>query len=173
MLIHTLGPEETDSATAAQSYLAHHPGQLQLHTSFEELLRRLRNFAGDYLLLPTAFHGNQTLPLSWGQVHYRYLDQLELKEAFVTELDEMVILENIARPTGLAYSHPATADLLAQTVKAEIQFSPSKYQAYQAYQKNGRYVLTSRKLVDLRPSERILKRFQVKMIWSLYLIKER
>ncbi|MCQ2569975.1 MAG: hypothetical protein MJ139_03615 [Limosilactobacillus sp.] len=174
MRLHTLGPQATDSYQAALVYQAQHPCEIDLHSSFEEILTNLRHYHGDYLLLPTAYQGQGNWPLTWGQTHYRLLDQLNLQTAFITSLDDLVIVENQQATTSNAYTHPATRDLLqTHLAHATVITAPSKYRAYQAYLTDGRYVLTSRKLVHLRPYERLIKTFEAKMIWSVYEITAR
>lgn len=132
----------------------------------------MKQFGGDFLLIPTAF-SSKALNLSWGQWHYRNLNQLILKDAFIFKLNKMVLLENQQKKTQIAYTHAALADLLQQFVpEAKIKCTASKYLAYQKYLIDGQFVLTNEKNVNLRPTEKIIKRFSPKMIWAVYQIKE-
>ncbi|KRM88780.1 hypothetical protein [Liquorilactobacillus vini] len=175
MRVHTLGPAETDSNQAAQYFVANliqEAGEIILHPSFEQLFVELPQLAGDYLLIPTAFRSSQ-LNLSWGQWHYRNLNQLTLKNAFIFPLAPLVLLENTQNSNNLADTHAALADLLSQIIPtAQINCSASKYLAYQKYRlTDSRYVLTNQRLVQIRPFERIIKKFEPQMIWAVYHIK--
>lgn len=175
MIIHTLGPKETDSNAAAQYFVQNilkQSAKIALHPSFEELFTKMEQFGGDFLLIPTAF-SSKTLNLSWGQWHYRNLEQLILKDAFIFKLGEMVLLKNRQRSTGIAYTHAALADLLQQYVpQAKIKCTASKYLAYQKYLIDGQFVLTNEKNIKLQSNEKIIKRFSPRMIWAVYQIKE-
>ncbi|WP_281164234.1 hypothetical protein [Liquorilactobacillus sicerae] len=175
MKIHTLGPAETDSNQAAQYFAANfvqEACEIILHPSFEQLFIELSNLTDDYLLIPTAFRSSQ-LNLSWGQWHYRNLDQLTLKNAFIFQLSPLVLLENTQSSNNLADTHAALADLVSQIIpSAQINCSASKYLAYQKYRStDSRYVLTNQQLVQIRPFERIIKEFEPQMIWAVYQIK--
>lgn len=176
MLIHTLGPAETDSYAAAQHYCQTHPKEhahVFLHASFEEVLTQLTAYRGGaYLLLPAAFK-SKMLKLSWGELHYDLLDQLQLIDCFIYQLAPLVIIENQTRLTGIAYSHAATAKLLAKTVTPQkIKCCASKYLAYQQFLQDGQYVLTNQKNVELHSDDRIIAHFKPDMVWCLYQIKE-
>lgn len=175
-IIHTLGPQQTDSNRATEAYVQAHLDQdlsITLHAFFENILLNLKDYAGDQLLIPAAFQSKQ-LHLAWGDVHYLYLSQLALQEAFVHDLDPLVLIENTQVANGVGYTHAATASLLEQYVPdVQVQTAPSKYLAYQEYRKNGQYVLTNEQLVTLMPYERQLARIEVPMVWCLYQIKEK
>lgn len=172
MIIHTLGGKKTDSYAAARYYLNQdgHHGQIVMHPSFEEIYDHLPAYVGDYLVVPAAFR-NQTGE-SWGDLHYRYLDQLDLADSFITQLDPMVMAQRPASQ-AIAYSHAATASLLKSLLppNVQIKLAPSKVAAYQNFLRDGRYVMTSQKLIDPTIKDiQVLKKLPAKMLWSLYRI---
>ena len=174
-VIHTLGPQQTDSNRAAEYFVQKHSDQdwtISLHASFEHILMNLSDYAGDQLLIPAAFQSKQ-LQLAWGDVHYLYLRQLALKETFIYDLDPLVLLENTLVANQVGYTHAATARLLEQYIPdVQVQTAPSKYLAYQEYRKNGQYALTNEQLITLMPYERQIARIEVPMVWCRYQIKE-
>ena len=175
MKIHTLGPYATDSNAAAIQYNQSKMNcyLIELHASFEEIVANLAKYQNDYLLLPAAFKSRQ-MAVSWGELHYQYLDQLELVDSFQNPLAELVIVENTKRKTGIGYTHAATAHLLAtKTNLKNIKCCKSKYEAYQKYLIDGQYVLTNFKNITLNSDEKIGYRVTPKMIWCLYLIKNK
>ncbi|KRL00864.1 hypothetical protein [Liquorilactobacillus capillatus] len=174
MIIHTLGPQETDSNDAAQYYIQHNAlskAQIVLSASYTDIINALPQYQNDFLLIPTAFK-SVALNLTWGELHYQYLDQLELKDCFIHRLNPLVMIEHCQRKSGIAYSHPATAKLLAAKVHPQqMYYSASKYLAYQQYLHDGQYTLTNEKNIVLSSEEKIIARYEPQMIWSLYQIK--
>ncbi|WP_367341239.1 hypothetical protein [Limosilactobacillus sp.] len=172
MIIHTLGGKQTDSYAATRHYLDQKriDGKIVLHPSFEEIYDQIAAFAGDYLLVPAAFRSQSGS--SWGDLHYKYLTHLDLVDSFITKLDTMVVAKRSA-PRAIAYSHAATASLLKSLLPSdvELRLAPSKVAAYQAFLHDGRYVLTSQKLLGSSLQDiQILKKLPAKMLWSLYRI---
>lgn len=174
LIIHTLGPQETDSNDAAHYYLSKSSdkkGQIILHNSYEEIISTFAKYKNEFFLIPTAFK-SVTLNMTWGELHYHYLDQLILKNCFIHRLNPLVIIERCDRKNGIAYSHPATAQLLTSRIHScQVRYSPSKYLAYQQYLKDGQYTLTNEKNIVLSSKEKIIARYEPQMIWSLYQIK--
>lgn len=175
MIIHTLGPEQTDSYAAALTYQHQHPAidcQIVLHSSFDALYHHLTDYPGDYLLIPAAYRSRAGL--SWGDFHYRYLNQLTLVDSFITQLDPLVLIQDPQRIRTVAYTHAATADLARQHLPGNVrlELASSKYLAYQAFRRHGGYALVSQKLVDPTAGDQILQRFPARMLWSVYLIEK-
>jgi len=172
-VINTLGPKQTDSYRAGRYWLSKNKlaGKIKLHTSFEGLLQNLDKYRGQLLLVPTAFK-SEKLALDWGELHYQNLDKLNLIDCFKYDLDELVLVENKEVTSKKAYTHRATISLLAQIDDIEIICVASKYEAYQRFIKDGRYVLTNQKNLGKLVSEVIIKHFSVSMIWAVYRIKE-
>ncbi|WP_057875351.1 hypothetical protein [Liquorilactobacillus aquaticus] len=174
MIIHTLGPQETDSNDAAHYYLDRNTSikaQIILHNSYEEIINTFPKYRNEFFLVPTAFKSAK-FNMSWGELHYRYLSQLILKDCFLHSLNPLVVLENCGQKNGIAYSHPATAQLLITHVQpSQIRYCPSKYLAYQQYLQDGQYSLTNERNISLSSNEKILARYESQMIWSLYQIK--
>lgn len=82
-----------------------------MHNSFEEILLNLAQYKNDYLIIPAAFKSEE-LKMSWGELHYQYLERLKLIDSFQNPLDELVIVENLNNKTGIGYTHAATSNLL-------------------------------------------------------------
>ncbi|ANZ57492.1 hypothetical protein BGL34_06140 [Fructilactobacillus lindneri] len=172
MKLHTLGPAATDSNAAAEYYQnieITQSIQIELHQSYEEILHNLRQYRGDYLLIPAAFQS--ITGLSWGQTHYRYLDQLQLRKTFIHQLNPLVLVKKQGNNAQIGYTHAATADLLRQLCPElqEIRLCDSKFQAYQRYLKDGDVVLTNQK--NLTKNDHLVQKLEVPMIWCLYYIK--
>ncbi|MCH3922623.1 amino acid biosynthesis protein [Limosilactobacillus sp.] len=175
MIIHTLGPEQTDSYAAALVYQHQHSVadcQIVLHPSFDALYHHLADYPSDYLLVPAAYRSRAGL--SWGDLHYRYLNQLTLVDSLITQLDPLVLVQDPQRARAVVYTHAATADLARQHLPGNVrlELAPSKYLAYQAFRRYGGYALVSQKLVDPTAGVRILQHFPARMLWSVYLIEK-
>lgn len=170
-IIHTLGPTSTDSSAAAEYYVQTQCPQAKicLHPSYEGILAHLASYRGDLLLIPAAFQSRE-LHETWGDIHYCELNTLNLQTSFTTELDTLLLVENQTATNEIGYTHAATAKLLTQSrPQAMIKTAVSKYQAYQNFRKTqARYVLTNAKNLTLQPTDRILKKWQPKMVWCLY-----
>lgn len=113
MKIHTLGPKQTDSSEACDYYRNKNfpDAKIMLHQSFESVLEHLEEYRGDLFVVPAAF-ASETLHLTWGTMHYRYLDKLDVEASFIYPLAEMVCIKSRKRHTGIGYTHAATKDLL-------------------------------------------------------------
>lgn len=113
MKIHTLGPKQTDSSEACDYYRNKNlpDAKIMLHQSFESVLEHLEEYRGDLFVVPAAF-ASETLHLTWGTMHYRYLDRLDVEASFIYPLAEMVCIKSRKRHTGIGYTHAATKDLL-------------------------------------------------------------
>ena len=173
MIIHTLGPVETDSYQAAVTYIRkqHLDAQIKLHPSFEDIYQHLDQLTDNYLIVPAAFRDQQGD--SWGDLHYRYIKQLQLVDSLVTELASLVLLQRTDTSSSVAYTHAATLELLRESVneKVTIVTVPSKYEAYQRFVNDGRYALTSKKFARLTPEIQIKEEYTAKMLWGIYRIR--
>lgn len=170
MILHTLGPKETDSNMAAIWYAKRHSEiKIQLHDNFLEVLNHLTDFQGDMVLIPMAYQDAEGNSL--GDYHYRLLRQMQLVDVFLTKLDPIVVLENQG-PSHKLYTHPATMEIAKQYQNNyEIELTDSKYAAYQNYQKDGKLVITNQKNIQvLAPNEKIIKTIHSKMGWCIYQI---
>lgn len=173
MKIHTLGPKQTDSNEACDYYRNKNfpDAKIMLHQSFESVLEHLEEYRGDLFVVPAAF-ASETLHLTWGTMHYRYLDKLDVEASFIYPLAEMVCIKSRKRHTGIGYTHAATKDLLKKYApNARLVSAASKYRAYERYLKDGEYVLTNKKNMVETDEAEILAEFQVKMVWCVYRIK--
>lgn len=180
MIIHTLGPAETDSCEAASDYLRHQcdDGRLVLHDSFESVINHLDAFVGDFLLIPAAFKSSRR-NIDWADVHYGCLEQLKLVDCFHGQLDPLVLVRRKDAAHAIAYTHPATAALLKKYLQnsdrsVEIRYTDSKYLAYQNYRLNhAQLVVTNKKIISLGEQETIEKTYAVDMVWCVYKILKR
>lgn len=170
MILHTLGPEATDSNAAAKWYAKQHSEiKIQLHDNFLAVLNHLADYQGDEILIPMAYqdaNGN-----SLGDYHYRLLGKMQLVDVFLTDLNPIVVLEKQSTSHKL-YTHPATMAIAKQYQNDnQIELADSKYVAYQNYQKDGKLVITNQKnLHTLSPNEKILQTIHSKMGWCVYRI---
>ena len=133
MKIHTLGPKQTDSSEACDYYRNKNfpDAKIMLHQSFESVLEHLEEYRGDLFVVPAAF-ASETLHLTWGTMHYRYLDRLDVEASFIYPLSEMVCIKSRKRHTGIGYTHAATKDLLKKYApNARLVAAASKYRAYE------------------------------------------
>ena len=133
MKIHTLGPKQTDSSEACDYYRNKNlpDAKIMLHQSFESVLEHLEEYRGDLFVVPAAF-ASETLHLTWGTMHYRYLDRLDVEASFIYPLSEMVCIKSRKRHTGIGYTHAATKDLLKKYApNARLVSVSSKYRAYE------------------------------------------
>lgn len=170
MILHTLGPEATDSNAAAVWYAKQHPKvKIQLHANFLAILNHLDEYQGDEILIPMAYQDAEGNSL--GDYHYRLLGKMQLVATFLTELNPIVVLENQSQSHKL-YTHPATLEIAKQYQRDfEIELADSKYTAYQNYQKDGKLVITNQKNIHtLAPNEKILQTIHSKMGWCVYQI---
>lgn len=172
MIIHTLGPRETDSYQAAMTYIRKRKlnAKIILHPSFEEIYQQLEGLRDDYLIVPAAFRNQQGD--SWGDLHYRYIKQLNLVDSLVTELDPLVLLQREKTASLVAYTHAATIELVRENIDEQIKIVtvPSKYTAYQQFLNNGRYVLTNRKFIRLVNGIKVKQEYAAQMLWGIYQI---
>lgn len=79
---------------------------------------------------------------------------------------------NLRAKSGIAYTHPATETLLRANLPPSmiVRLSPSKYQAYQSFLRDGQFVLTSKKLVEAGPGIVIRNVYKTRMMWAIYRI---
>ncbi|MCO7125857.1 hypothetical protein NIE88_08740 [Sporolactobacillus shoreicorticis] len=177
MIIHTLGPEATDSCRAAQHYERTQPGdiRIELHDCFENIIEHFNDYQGDCFLIPTAFKSCHT-HLDWADIHYTHLDQLKLVTCFCYALDPLVLIRRLRLAANAAYTHPSTAALMKDYLHsiqddAVIHYTDSKYLAYQNYRRvRARYVITNQKNVQLSDNEKIERTYTPDMVWCLYQI---
>ncbi|USS89147.1 hypothetical protein [Fructilactobacillus cliffordii] len=166
--VHTLGPQTTDCYRAAQAYVERHPEheyQIMLHSSFAAAIAAVTKYPGEQILLPTALQLADGT--DWGALHYRYLERWQLVDVFSHPLDPLVLVQS-QRQTGFIDLHPATAELARRLVddQHELRFAASKWAAYQAYRNDGEFCITNQ--ANLDPQERILNRWDVNMVWTVY-----
>lgn len=178
MIIHTLGPEATDSCQAARYYLKENAvcGRVQLHCRFEEIIDHLMDYPGDYFVIPAAFKSYRA-HIDWADFHYAHLDQLTLISCFRYRLNTLVLIRRQNAANTIAYTHPSTTALLENymqqaNVQPLIKYTDSKYLAYQQYNETkAQYVITNQQNIRLTSQEKIERTYTPDMIWCLYKIK--
>lgn len=176
MIIHTLGPEATDSSEAADYYLKGN-GRVVLHSRFEEITEHLEDYQGDCLLIPAAFKSfrNHT---DWADFHYGHTAELTLIDCFRHPLNRLVLIRRLKPLCDTAYTHPATAVLLKNYLTSihactEIKYTDSKFFAYREYQAaQARFVLTNERNVRLTSGEHLEQAWTPDMIWCVYRIND-
>ncbi|MET1248869.1 hypothetical protein ABWW58_08795 [Sporolactobacillus sp. STCC-11] len=180
MIIHTLGPEATDSCRAARYYQSAHPGDIRivLHDCFEGIIEHFDDYQGDYFMIPAAFKSCHE-HLDWADIHYTHLDQLKLVTCFCYALDPLVLIRRLRPTMDVAYTHPSTAALLKNYLRSiqdqsVIHYTDSKYLAYQNYKTaQAHYVITNQKNVQLGDNEKIERTYTPDMVWCLYQISKK
>ncbi|WP_010631523.1 hypothetical protein [Sporolactobacillus vineae] len=178
MIIHTLGPEATDSNDAADYYLKRETGisQVVLHDCFEDITDHLGIYQGDCLLIPAAFKSfrNHT---DWADFHYGHVAQLTLIDCFRHPLNRLVLIRRLNAVQDAAYTHPSTSALLKSYLKSvgacpKVEYADSKYLAYRKYQETqARFVLTNERNVHLTSGEDVERSWTPDMVWCVYQIK--
>ncbi|WP_353948679.1 hypothetical protein ABNN70_02585 [Sporolactobacillus sp. Y61] len=175
MIIHTLGPEETDSSSAAYHYLKKRQtaGQIVLHDCFEDITHHLTDYRSDFLIMPAAYKSFRD-HIDWADFHYSHLRGLRLVACFRHPLNPLVLVRRNGASNGIACTHPATTTLLRHYLgdtasDCEIRYADSKYLAYQMYRREkARYVITSLRIVRLDPDESIEQTWTPDMVWCVY-----
>lgn len=177
VIIHTLGPEETDSCDAAHYYLREKKGtgRIMLHACFEDVIDHLEDYQGDYFIIPAAFKSGRN-HMDWADFHYAHLKQLTLVTCFCHRLNPLALVRRHTATNPVAYTHPATAVLLENYLEnvhdsVEIKYADSKFLAYQRYTaEQAHYVLTNLHNVRLSDNENIERIYTPDMIWCVYQI---
>jgi hypothetical protein len=178
VIIHTLGPEATDSSHATDYYLKGKPGtsQVVLHRRFEDITDHLRDYQGDFLIIPAAFKSFRS-HTDWADFHYEHAADLTLMDCFRHPLNRLVLIRRLNAVHDVAYTHPSTSALLKSYLKSvgdrpRIAYADSKYLAYQKYKEmRARFVLTNHRNVHLIPGEIIERSWTPDMVWCVYQIK--
>ncbi|MCI1858327.1 MAG: hypothetical protein LKI94_01275 [Sporolactobacillus sp.] len=177
MIIHTLGPETTDSSEAARYYLHRQAGQgrIVLHERFEAIIERLPTYGGDMLLIPAAYKSADGS--DWADFHYTQLNRLKLVDCFHRPLQPLVLIRRKIAAHETAYTHPATAVLLKNYLhavgsRASLCFAGSKDLAYRRYcEQQGRYVLTGMNSVRHGADDGTIEAtYTADMVWCVYQI---
>ena len=178
MIIHTLGPESTDSFAAAETLLNSEEDDIVAYPSFDTILHQIEQLKGDCVLFPVAFQSARR-SYGWKEFNYDYWEQIELVRVFAKRTKPMVLIKNNARRENSAAIHPATKIFLEKylnKMKEEIPilFTDSKVKAWAAFQKKGlKYTIISE---DVYENEKcsdyeLIERYEPEMVWCLYKIK--
>lgn len=172
-IIHTLGPESTDSVAAAAHIPDEDEHQLILHDSFDEIIANLDQFRGDYFLVPAAYQSKQS-DFGWRELSYQYWDQLTLASVYHHPLKTMCLIENPDFEQDKAIVHPATTNLLNSYLSKKeltipIHYAGSKASAYERFVRDRyRFSIVSQDVLEPQSNYRILKSYHPDMVWCLY-----
>lgn len=179
MIIHTLGPEGTDSYAAAQTLVSAEEDDIVGYPSFDTILHQLDHFKGECVLLPVAFQSARK-PYGWKEFNYDYWDRIELLSVFSKKTKPMVLVENKLRKEDSAMIHPATAIFLEKYLdrmneSIPITYTDSKIKAWTAFQKKGlKYTIISEDVFENERTDdyQLIERYEPEMVWCLYKIKQ-
>ncbi|WP_208560711.1 hypothetical protein [Marinilactibacillus kalidii] len=177
MIIHTLGPNSTDSYAAAESLLKSDEDDIVAYPSFDNLLHTIESLKGEHVLFPVAFKSARR-EYGWKEFNYDYWDKVELVEVFQKKTKPMVLVRNHRYTEDAAMIHPATTifmkKYLASTSEQTlINFADSKYKAWTAFcKKNLKYTIISEDVFEKEkyPEHEIQERYEPVMVWCLYKI---
>lgn len=178
MIIHTLGPDSTDSYAAAERFMQSEDDAIVEYPSFDSLLHSIDELKGQYVLFPAAFQSARK-NYGWKEFNYDYWDKVELVEVFQKKTKPMILVKNIKHAENRAMIHPATTIFMKKYLKAKdeqtrIDFTDSKYKAWTAFRKkNLKYTIISEDVFEQekQSSHVIEERYEPVMIWCLYKIK--
>lgn len=178
MIIHTLGPENTDSYAAAQSLLQAEEDDIVGYPSFDTILHELERLKGDCVLFPVAFQSARK-PYGWKEFNYDYWEKIELLQVFAKKTKPMVLIENRDRKMDSAMIHPATKIFLEKYLNKvnetlPITYTDSKIKAWTAFKNMGlKYTIISEDVFEKEKTDQyqIVERYEPQMVWCLYKIK--
>ncbi|MCC5893937.1 MAG: hypothetical protein JJU16_00615 [Alkalibacterium sp.] len=178
MIIHTLGPESTDSYAAAKTLLNSEEDDIVGYPSFDTILHHLEELKGDCVLFPVAFQSARR-SYGWKEFNYDYWENIELMQVFAKKTKPMVLIENSARRENSAMIHPATTIFLQKYLKKvkediPITFTDSKVKAWTAFQNKGlKYTIISEDVYEKEKCNdyQLIERYEPEMVWCLYKIK--
>ncbi|WP_137598128.1 hypothetical protein [Paucilactobacillus kaifaensis] len=172
-IIHTLGPESTDSVAAAAHIPEDDKHQLVLHDSFDEIIANLNQYCGDYFLVPAAYQSKQS-NFGWRELSYQYWDQLTLESVYHHPLKTMCLIENQSFKQDKAIIHPATTNLLnsyldKKSLTLPIHYAGSKASAYEKFVRDQyRFSIVSQDSLTAQSDYQILQTYHPDMVWCLY-----
>ncbi|EXJ22701.1 hypothetical protein ADIAL_1816 [Alkalibacterium sp. AK22] len=179
MIIHTLGPDSTDSYAAAQSLISSEEDDIVGYPSFDAIIHQLEQLKGDCVLFPVAFQSARKA-YGWKEFNYDYWDKVELMHVFSKKTKPMVLIENSRRTEDRAMIHPATTIFLEKYLSRTqetipITFTDSKVKAWTAFQKKGlKYTIISEDVYEEEKNSyyQLVERYEPEMVWCLYKIKQ-
>ncbi|MCI1986033.1 MAG: hypothetical protein LKJ69_04110 [Lactobacillus sp.] len=172
-IVHTLGPESTDSYAAATTLGGEY--DIQLHDNFDTVIAHLSDYVGETLLLPAAYQ-SQKPDFGWRELAYQYWQRLKIKTVFALPLKPMCIVENPDYQLAKAVVHPATENLLSSYLEAHelqvgIEYAGSKTQAYRDFcATQARFTVASVGTFEPGPHAVVRATFEPEMVWCLYQI---
>ncbi|MFC6464690.1 hypothetical protein ACFP65_06790 [Marinilactibacillus sp. GCM10026970] len=176
-MIHTLGPESTDSYAAAKSLIKSEEDDIVAYPSFDNLIHNIELLKGEYVLFPVAFKSARR-EYGWKEFNYDYWDKVELVEVFQKKTKPMVLVKNKEHSENTAMIHPATTIFLKKYLESIedptlITYTDSKYKAWTAFcKKNLKYTIISEDVFEKEryPEHEVEERYEPVMVWCLYKI---
>lgn len=179
MIIHTLGPNSTDSYAVAESLLQSEDDGIVEYPSFDSLLHNLDQLSGQHVLFPVAFKSARK-DYGWKEFNYDYWDKVELVKVFQKKTKPMLLIKNKYYKQDRAMIHPATTIFLKKYLIKEnentvIEFADSKYKAWSVFcKKDLKYTIISEDVFEKEKKEAytIEERYEPVMVWCLYKINE-
>jgi hypothetical protein len=162
--IYTLGPMGTD-ASAVASGLSE---SVSYTESFDDAMRDAASGKG-FALVACGYKSSADASKSWGDLHFSYIDELDIVEVFHASTKRMCIAVNSAAddPRTIAI-HPTTEAFIRDTSFQPTFFS-NKVTAVQAAA-FGRCdaCIGSCDVVAEYPQLRIIRNIRATMVWVLY-----
>lgn len=186
MILHTLGPKETDSFKAAKYVKSRlFPNKfidIKLHDSFDDIYENLENEKKDLMLVPVAYRSS-TSNSNWIDNNYKYWDKINIIKTFSLPTMPMAFIKRDIKNNKIIL-HPATIAYLREfeekhNLKLDSYFEKSKPFVLDKFAKeNFEYAIISENILKKRFENKlidfdykILYRYEPKMIWCIYQIK--
>lgn len=179
-IIHTLGPEQTDSYRTLKYYLQKNFDdniQIVLHENYDEIIEKLGKFKGEYFFIPTAYK-SPNKNYGWTEFNFQHCDELEIADVLSYQTMPMYLISNSKYKKNSAIIHPATEVFIRtylDTKDVNIEYASSKVLAYDLFNKyKYRYCIISDQVFeqDKESDVNIIKKFYPTMVWCLYKVKE-
>lgn len=174
-VIHTIGPKGTDSYKSALYWrdLKKISFNIVEHEKFEDIFNSGCIKKNDLVIIPAGFcNRSKGHFISWVDIHFSFLDVLEIEDIFYTKTQPMLLLENPECEKEHAIIHSSTYILLINHVNVkDIYYSDSKMKAFLEFQK-GHYkytIVSDNSFTNVsRNKFHILKTFFPSMVWCVY-----
>lgn len=177
MIIHTLGPESTDSFGALLS-IVESSKKIVCHKSFDDIIENLHLFVDEYIFLPTAYQSHKR-DYGWKDFNFQYWNQIELMTVFARPTKPMVLLKNKRWESDKAIIHPATKIFIEKYLNrmgehTTMMFAKSKFSAWEIFKRDSlKYTIISLENFKDKdyPNYSIIEEYTPQMIWCLYKVR--
>lgn len=176
MKIHTLGPDLTDSFSAATSVECS-DREIICHDSFDDIIENLDCYIGEHIVIPTAYQSSKK-NYGWKEFNFQYWDRLELVKLFSAPTKTMVLLKNSSFECEKSIIHPATKIYMEEFLRKHNEnipmvFAESKVAAWNLFKKDRmKYTIVSKDVAIKKTKKtlNIIEEYRPQMIWCLYKI---